>query len=63
MSEIIAHVFVISLISTSVSIFYVHYISFSADLGWSIHTFNKRKTFCGTLYYLAPEVDICIIST
>ena len=34
-----------------------------ADFGWSVHTFNKRKTFCGTLDYLAPEMGMCIIST
>jgi aurora kinase len=28
-----------------------------ADFGWSIHTpSNKRKTFCGTLDYLPPEM-------
>jgi len=28
-----------------------------ADFGWSIHTpSSKRKTFCGTLDYLCPEI-------
>ncbi|KAH7286022.1 hypothetical protein KP509_33G055700 [Ceratopteris richardii] len=27
-----------------------------ADFGWSVHTFNKRKTMCGTLDYLPPEM-------
>lgn len=27
-----------------------------ADFGWSIHTQNKRKTLCGTLDYLSPEM-------
>lgn len=28
-----------------------------SDFGWSIHTpSNERKTFCGTLYYLPPEM-------
>eukprot|EP00249_Psilotum_nudum_P003614 c17077_g1_i1 orf=792-1688(+) len=27
-----------------------------ADFGWSIHTFNKRRTMCGTLDYLPPEM-------
>lgn len=28
-----------------------------SDFGWSIHTpSNKRKTFCGTLDYLPPEM-------
>ena len=125
--EIIAHVFVISLIFTLLSIFYVQYIASLAraliychqkhvihrdikpenlligikvviiktdyflclylnwrslaygvlmfdgcfcqgelkiaDFGWSVHTFNKRKTFCGTLDYLAPEMGMCILST
>lgn len=27
-----------------------------ADFGWSVHTFNKRRTMCGTLDYLPPEM-------
>ena len=28
-----------------------------ADFGWSVHTnSNTRRTFCGTLDYLAPEM-------
>ncbi|XP_020593719.1 serine/threonine-protein kinase Aurora-1 isoform X2 [Phalaenopsis equestris] len=27
-----------------------------ADFGWSVHTFNRRKTMCGTLDYLPPEM-------
>ena len=27
-----------------------------ADFGWSIHTQNKRRTLCGTLDYLSPEM-------
>ncbi|GLJ43502.1 hypothetical protein SUGI_0904400 [Cryptomeria japonica] len=27
-----------------------------ADFGWSVHTFHKRKTLCGTLDYLPPEI-------
>jgi len=29
-----------------------------ADFGWSVHTFNnnQRRTFCGTLDYLPPEI-------
>jgi len=29
-----------------------------SDFGWSAHTptANKRKTFCGTLDYLSPEM-------
>ncbi|RIB29405.1 kinase-like domain-containing protein [Gigaspora rosea] len=26
------------------------------DFGWSIHTSQRRKTFCGTLDYLPPEM-------
>ncbi|KAF1865655.1 hypothetical protein Lal_00005032 [Lupinus albus] len=28
-----------------------------ADFGWSVHTFNRRRTMCGTLDYLPPEMD------
>ncbi len=27
-----------------------------ADWGWAVHTKSRRKTFCGTLDYLAPEL-------
>ena len=27
-----------------------------ADFGWSIHTQNRRKTLCGTVDYLSPEM-------
>ncbi|XP_020592232.1 serine/threonine-protein kinase Aurora-1-like [Phalaenopsis equestris] len=27
-----------------------------ADFGWSVHTFDRRKTMCGTLDYLPPEM-------
>lgn len=27
-----------------------------ADFGWSVHSFNKRRTMCGTLDYLPPEM-------
>jgi len=27
-----------------------------ADFGWSVHTDQRRETFCGTLDYLAPEI-------
>ncbi|KAK4756585.1 hypothetical protein SAY87_006712 [Trapa incisa] len=27
-----------------------------ADFGWSVHTFNRRRTMCGTLDYLSPEM-------
>ncbi|XP_077209817.1 serine/threonine-protein kinase Aurora-1 isoform X2 [Tasmannia lanceolata] len=27
-----------------------------ADFGWSVHTFSRRKTMCGTLDYLPPEM-------
>ncbi|KAL2940156.1 Serine/threonine-protein kinase Aurora-1 [Bienertia sinuspersici] len=27
-----------------------------ADFGWAVHTFNRRKTMCGTLDYLPPEM-------
>ena len=27
-----------------------------SDFGWSIHSFSKRKTLCGTLEYLPPEM-------
>lgn len=31
-----------------------------ADFGWSVHTpSDKRKTFCGTLDYLCPEIVEC----
>lgn len=26
------------------------------DFGWSIESFQKRETFCGTLEYMAPEI-------
>ncbi|XP_042401238.1 serine/threonine-protein kinase GG21441-like [Zingiber officinale] len=29
-----------------------------ADFGWSVHTFNRRQTMCGTLDYLPPEMGI-----
>lgn len=27
-----------------------------ADFGWSIHTARPRKTLCGTMDYISPEV-------
>ncbi|CAD5232838.1 unnamed protein product [Bursaphelenchus xylophilus] len=27
-----------------------------ADFGWSVHSTNHRRTFCGTLDYMAPEL-------
>ncbi|VFQ82272.1 unnamed protein product [Cuscuta campestris] len=27
-----------------------------ADFGWSVHTFNRRRTMCGTLDDLPPEM-------
>ncbi|KAL0755265.1 hypothetical protein Bca101_092933 [Brassica carinata] len=27
-----------------------------ADFGWSVRTFNRRKTMCGTFDYLPPEM-------
>lgn len=27
-----------------------------ADFGWSVHTFSRRRTMCGTLDYLPPEM-------
>lgn len=27
-----------------------------SDFGWSIHTTKNRKTFCGTIDYLCPEI-------
>ncbi|KAL7166393.1 hypothetical protein ACSBR2_037131 [Camellia fascicularis] len=27
-----------------------------ADFGWSVHTFSRRQTMCGTLDYLPPEM-------
>ncbi|KAE8786617.1 Serine/threonine-protein kinase Aurora-1 [Hordeum vulgare] len=27
-----------------------------ADFGWSVHTINRRRTMCGTLDYLPPEL-------
>ncbi|KAL6202673.1 hypothetical protein ACLB2K_026378 [Fragaria x ananassa] len=29
-----------------------------ADFGWSVHTFNCRRTMCGTLDYLPPEMGM-----
>lgn len=29
-----------------------------ADFGWSVHTFNRRRTMCGTLDYLPPEMGM-----
>ena len=26
------------------------------DFGWSVHTSKTRKTFCGTIDYIAPEI-------
>lgn len=26
------------------------------DFGWSIHTTQPRKTFCGTIDYICPEI-------
>ena len=31
-----------------------------ADFGWSVHTFNRRRTMCGTLDYLSPEMGMYI---
>jgi serine/threonine protein kinase len=27
-----------------------------ADFGWAVHSQHRRKTLCGTLDYLAPEI-------
>ncbi|CAD5232631.1 unnamed protein product [Bursaphelenchus xylophilus] len=27
-----------------------------ADFGWSVHSSNRRRTFCGTMDYMAPEL-------
>ncbi len=27
-----------------------------ADFGWSVHTSSRRRTLCGTLDYLPPEM-------
>lgn len=29
-----------------------------ADFGWSVHTCNRRRTLCGTLDYLPPEMGM-----
>lgn len=29
-----------------------------ADFGWAVHTFNRRRTMCGTLDYLPPEMGM-----
>lgn len=34
-----------------------------ADFGWSVHTFNRRRTMCGTLDYLPPEMGMLILLT
>jgi len=40
-----------------------------ADFGWSVHAVNRRKTMCGTLDYLPPEMvmkghhDECVCKT
>lgn len=34
-----------------------------ADFGWSVHTFNRRRTMCGTLDYLPPEMGMLKIMT
>ena len=26
------------------------------DFGWSVHTSKTRKTFCGTIDYICPEI-------
>ena len=31
-----------------------------ADFGWSVHTFNRRRTMCGTLDYLPPEMGMYV---
>ncbi|CAN6891691.1 unnamed protein product [Brassica oleracea] len=30
-----------------------------ADFCWSVCTFNRRKTMCGTFDYLPPEMGLC----
>jgi serine/threonine protein kinase len=27
-----------------------------SDFGWSVHTTKTRKTFCGTIDYICPEI-------
>jgi serine/threonine protein kinase len=27
-----------------------------SDFGWAVHTSNSRKTFCGTIDYICPEI-------
>lgn len=34
-----------------------------ADFGWSVHTFNRRRTMCGTLDYLPPEMGMLVFHT
>lgn len=31
-----------------------------ADFGWSVHTSNRRRTLCGTLDYLPPEMGMSL---
>lgn len=34
-----------------------------ADFGWSVHTCNRRRTLCGTLDYLPPEMGMHLTSS
>jgi aurora kinase len=27
-----------------------------SDFGWAVHTSKSRKTFCGTIDYIGPEI-------
>lgn len=31
-----------------------------ADIGWSVHTSNRRRTLCGTLDYVPPEMGMSL---
>jgi serine/threonine protein kinase len=34
-----------------------------ADFGWSVHTSSRRRTLCGTLDYLPPEMGKILTMT